>query len=100
MHKTFYRELDLNIDPIGARDIYAAKKQEAEGQELVDIINANPGVMWMTPEQVDLQTIIVCCEEIIAREEKGTLPLKLAKQILKLIKTPRNVARKPVRRRR
>ena len=96
-------ELDLNLDSPEGVEIYAVKKIEATGRDLIAIINKNPGLMWLTPQKADLKTIKVCCEEIIERGERNTLPFKLAKAILKLIKQPRtrNVAEgKPKRPRR
>ena len=92
MKTDLYLELDLNnVDSLEGKRVIAAKPQKATGQKLVKIINnpGNAGLMWMVKIKPDLDTIKVCCEEIIARNEKGTLQLKLAKQILKLIKAPR-----------
>ncbi len=96
-----FRELDLNTDPIETIEIYAAKKVEETGQERIDTINANPGVRWITPEVVNIQTIKDCAEIIEARRQHNTLPFKLAKAILKLIKQPatRNVVEKKKRQR-
>jgi len=101
MKSEFYMELDLNTDSISGRKIIAAKPQEAESEEeMVEIINQNSGLMWMVKIRPDIQTVKVCCEEIIKRDEKGSLALKLAKAILKMIKEPRNAAERKPRQRR
>ena len=93
---TRFIELDLNTDSLVGIDIYAAKKITETGQGLIDTINANNGLTWLTPEKISIQTIKDCAEIIKDRNERGTLGLKLAKAILALIKKPgtRNVVEK------
>jgi len=97
MHKIFYRELDLNKDSLDNREVLAAKPINAKGKDLVKIINANPGIKWLSPEKVDLDTIKLCCEEIIARDEKGSVQPKVAKSILRMLKKPRSYSRTVIR---
>lgn len=96
MKRTRFIELDLNKDTLENREVFAAKKQEATGDELVKIINANPGVSWLSPEKATIRSVKESCEEIVERREIGTLDFKLAKAILKVIKNgqQKNVARK------
>ena len=96
--KKLFREINLNTDNLDGIDVYAAKKQEATGQELVDVINSNPGILWVTTEKPDLEIIKMNCEEIVKRNETGSLQLKMAKQVIKLLKTPRTVQKKRRRR--
>lgn len=99
MNKTLYRELNLNTDSIANKRILAAMEYKLPEAEMTMLINSNPSLRWMTTERADLETIRVCCEEIIARGEIGTLDLKMAKQILKLLNQPRSVSRKVVTKR-